>query len=121
DIEHEHAQPAVFLVRTGTSTVRRLADAGDRGERSVDETDHRTDHDLVHGFGEPVAALFPAAAVQVAGALELEKNRLEELDGNEFLAGDLHDPQEFASVLVSDSKIDERPQGVFAAFGQSHG
>src|SRR5438105_4579081 len=62
DIEHQHAQAAMIFVRTSTTRVGGLADARDRSEWSINQSDDGTELDAVHWAGERVAAVFSALA-----------------------------------------------------------
>ena len=120
-IEHEKTEAAVFLVRAGTFGVGRMAHTSDRRERAVDET-----HDLAHGdvfrrLREEESTVLAALAINDAGLAELNENLLQKREGDFFPRGNLFKRNEISTGLSGKNHVDQRTQGIFAAFGQFHG
>src|SRR6185369_5803561 len=111
---------AVVLVRTRARRVGGLAHARDRRERPVDQAHDVADPDRARGLAEEVAALLPAAALEESRLLQLEEDLLEELDGDALALGELADREELAALLLRDADVDQRPEGIFPAFGEVH-
>src|SRR5438067_11618102 len=87
DIEHEHAQAAVVLVGTSTTRVGRLADARNRSEWSVNQSDDGAELDAVHWTGQRVAAVFSALAHDKPARFQLGEDLLEKLDRKFLFSG----------------------------------
>src|ERR1700686_3052886 len=71
DIQHEHPQPAMLLVRTTAPLVSGLADTGNGRQRAIDKSRHLTDTDVFRRTGQQITAMFASPALQVACSLEL--------------------------------------------------
>ena len=120
DIEHQHAQTAVIFVGTSTTRVGRLADACDRGERSVNQSDDGAELDAVHWAGKRVASVFSALAHDKAARFQLREDLLEKLDRKFLLRGQFTDLEDGPSQLGRDSEVNEGAQCIFATFGELH-
>src|SRR6266480_3755046 len=66
NVEHQHSQATVHFIGAGTASVRCLANAPYRRQRSVNQPNDTTK--------------LPASAFHISGCLKLRKNLLEEFD-----------------------------------------
>src|SRR5438552_231728 len=120
DIEHQHAQAAMVFVWTSTTRVGRLADARDRSEWSINQSDDGAELDAVHGAGQRIAAVFSALAHDKTARFQLGKDLLEKLDWKFLFRGQLADLEDGPSQLGRDSEVNEGAQCIFATFGKLH-
>lgn len=99
NVEHQHSQAAVHFIRAGAAPVRRGANAPDRRERPIDQSNDGAKFYPLHRPRERIAPKLSAPAFHVSGRLKLRKNLLEELDRQFFFRSDLayleHWPAEF--------------------------
>src|SRR4029079_8367919 len=69
-LHHQPGPAALFVHAFGAANVGFLADAGDRGQRPIDDADHLTDEDPLGRAGEGVAAPLSLLALQDPAILE---------------------------------------------------
>src|SRR5205085_11715461 len=120
DIEHQHAQAAVVFVGTSTTRVGRLADARDRSEWSVNQSDNGAELDAIHGAGKRVPPVFSAFAHDKTARFQLGEGLLEKLDWKFLFRGQFTNLEKGPSQLGRDSEVNERAQCIFATFGKLH-
>src|SRR5207248_406263 len=120
DIEHQHAQAAMVFVGTSTTRVGRLADAWDRSEWSVNQSDDGTELDAVHWAGKRVASVFSALAHDKTARFQLSEDLLEKLDWKFLFRGQFTNLENGPSEFGSDAEVNERAQCIFATFGKLH-
>ena len=80
--------------------IRRLADAGDEGERAVERADDFADADAIRRSPELIAAVRALLALDQAAVLEVEEDVLEELLRDPFLFGEVANQNGAVAVLL---------------------
>src|ERR1043166_9928334 len=119
-IQHQYAQAAVCFVRAGAATVSGLADASDGGERTVEQANDGAEFDPAGRFGKGVAAEFSSFCFDVTSPAQLGEDLFDEFDRQLLFGDEFADLENGAAELTRDSKINQGPEGIFAAFGQVH-
>src|SRR5437016_5875640 len=111
----------MVFVWTSTTRVGRLADARDRSEWSINQSDDGTELDAVHGAGQRVAAVFSALAHDKPVRFQLGEDLLEKLDRKFLFRGQFTDLEKGPSQFGRDAEVNESAQCIFATFGELHG
>ena len=120
-IEHEKTEAAVLLVGAGAFGVGRVAHASDWCEGSVDETHDLAHRDVFRGLRKEETTVLPALAIDDAGLAQLNENLLQKRERYFFPRGNLLEGNELPTGLAGKDHVDQRTEGVFAAFGEFHG
>jgi len=115
-IEHQHAQPAVDLVRATAARVSHLTDAPDRRERSVDQANDHAESNFIHSLRQRIATVLPTFAFHVTGRFQLGKDLFQEFYGQSLLRSQLAGLQHGPAQFRSDAQINQCPESVFASF-----
>ena len=87
NVEHQHSQTAVRLIRAGAARVRGSANTPDWRQRPVDQSDNGAEFYPFHRPRERVTAELSAPAFHVSGRLKLRKNLLKKFDRQFFFRG----------------------------------
>ena len=120
DIDHEHAEAAVGLIRAGAFFILGLAGAADGGELAVDEADDVAHDDGFHGLGQAGAAILAAHAFDITGGAQLEEDGFKEFEGQVLLLGQGGDGDDAFLLTFGNAEAYQGAQCIFSAFGQSH-
>ncbi len=89
-----HDQPDAAGVLVGAlfaAHVGGMADAGERGQGTVDDPDHLAERDEGRLAGEEVAPALPLLALEHPVFLEFQEDELQELLGDTLGLGDIRD------------------------------
>ena len=84
NVEHQHSQTTVGLIRAGAARVRGSANTPDWRQRPVDQSDNGAKLYSAHGARERVTAELSAPAFHISSRLELRKNLLKKFDRQFF-------------------------------------
>jgi len=107
----------VFFIWTTTAFIGGLADAGDRGQRTVDQPHDLPDGNVFRRPRQKVPAMFSAPALEVTRSLELHQDLFEELDWQAFFRRELAHLEQRTSNGLCHTKINQSAESVFAPFG----
>src|SRR5438477_13036591 len=110
----------MVFVWTSTTRIGRLADARDRSEWSVNQSDDGAELDAVHWAGKRVTPVFSALAHDKTARFQLSEDLLEKLDRKFLFRGQFTDLEKGPSQFGRDSEVNESAQGIFATFGELH-
>src|SRR5207253_10382364 len=119
-IEHKHPQTTVHFVRTAAPRVTRLAHTSDRCQRSLYETDDRSELDPPHWLGDRIAAQLSASAFYVPAQFQLRQNLLQKFYWKFLLYRQFARLQNWKAQLLCDPKINYRSECILAAFRKFH-
>lgn len=107
----------MLFIGTTAAFVRGLADAGNRGQRAVDQSDDLANGNVFRWPRQKVAAMFATPALEVTGRLELHQNLFQELDRQPFFGRKFAHLEQGTTNGLGHTKVNQRAEGVFASFG----
>jgi len=113
DIDHDHPQAAMLLVRAGAGLVGVFAGAADRCQPAVHQANDVADADLVRRLGQCVAAELAALGFHDPGLAQFEQDALHELERQAVLFGQLGARHGAPAYLGGHAQIDSGAERVF--------
>jgi len=91
-----------------------FTDACDRCKRSIQNTDHLSQGNVVRRFEKTIPTAHTAPAREQTGIFQRQQDLLKKLDGNLLLFGNFMTLDEMLAVVFS--QCDERSKGILAFF-----
>lgn len=92
DFAHYLLHGTTRRIRIGTIAaflVRRLADAADWRQRTIEDADDLTERDLVRLFNQVISSVYPTSAGDEPSSFECEKNLLQEFNRDVLAIGNI--------------------------------
>lgn len=121
DCAHYVLYGTTRLIRIGTIAaflVRRLADAADWRQRTIEYAYDLTECDLVRLFNQVISSVDPTSARDESSSFECEKNLLQEFNGDVLAIGNVVALQR--CLFVSECELHQRPEAVFTFLREFH-
>ena len=121
DCAHDVLYGTTRLIRIGTIAaflVRRLADAADWRQRTIEYAYDLTEGDLARLFNQVISSVYPTSAGDESSSFECEKNLLQEFNGDMLAIGNVVALQ--CGLFMSECELHQCPEAVFTFLREFH-
>ncbi len=121
DCAHYLLYGTTRFIRIGTIAaflVRRLADAADWRQRTIQYAYDLTEGDLIRLFNQVISSVYPTSAGDESSSFEREKNLLQEFNGDVLAIGNVVALQR--CLFVRECEFYQRSEAVFAFLREFH-
>ncbi len=121
DRAHDLLHRTPRLIRVGTVAaflVRRLADAADRRQRTIEYSYDLTECDLVRLFDKDISSVHSASAGDEPSSFECEKNLLQEFKGDVLASGNVVTLERRFSM--NQRELQQRSEAIFTFLREFH-